>query len=160
MTNVIDVLLADIQKLAENVVDEKTLKIIGEELANDIRTRTKFSNVVKKFGASPTRMPFLQPSTILQRQKKRLAPDTSAKTSNLTETGEMLNSIRYKTSKNAVSLYLAGDRNRKIAGYHMAGTRRMVARPFFNLDKFNVSRAELLILSAFDDFILKRWRNR
>lgn len=153
-------LIYDMQNLIENVVSKDVLEKIGKELSNDIRTRTKMGKVADTFGSMPSKIARLAPSTIKMRQSSKLYFDTSPSTSNLTLSGRMLDSIGYKIGHNTVSITIEGIRNQNIAGYHMAGNEKLPKRPFFNLDKYNIDRAELLVLAAFDDFILRKWKNR
>jgi hypothetical protein len=157
----INVLVSDLQDMVEEVISPDVLKRIGEELTRDIRTRTRMGNVVFNFGGEPSKITPLHINTIGYRYENSyaLSSDTRPETSNLTMTGEMLSSVAYTVKKNTILLTIEGVRNQEIAKYHMEGNKNLPRRPFFQLDRYNIDRAELLILAAFDDFILRRWKN-
>jgi len=112
-------------------------KRLGEELINRLRTRTRLGKGVEK-GKNKT-LTIIEPATIKARTryKKNLSPLTRPKKSNLTATGQMLDSISYKYFKGVFTIFFKGKRNRELSGPGSSKTNATVgkwanqARPFF-----------------------------
>ena len=153
----INTLVKDLEGVTTKVITDSTLRQIGKETVRDIRTRTRFSEVVAKFGGDVSPIAPLKPSTIRARSDDSdyLSSDTKPSTSNLTRSGNMLSAVSFSYNKNSVTIYIKGKFNAEIASYHMSGTPNMVKRPFFNLSKFQISRIENLTLAALDDYFRK-----
>lgn len=83
------------------------------------------------------------------KRSKKLAPGTSPSKSNLTFTGEMVESISYTATDRGVVITLDGDRNKKIGTYHMTGTNKMPQRRFLDLAKGDVNQLRLFMRQFF-----------
>lgn len=63
----------------------------------------------------------LAKATIRKRRSKALSSFTSPSKSNLTETGQMVGSLRVRAIKNGLRIDLKGQRNRNLASWHENG---------------------------------------
>lgn len=89
---------ADLQKLFDSMFDQKTLQEIADWIRGTIYKRTKSGKGLSKQnraigGASNDKLKPLSDSYVQQRAKTVLGPLASPKRSNLTFTGELLESI-------------------------------------------------------------------
>jgi hypothetical protein len=137
----------------------ETMTVIGEFAAAKIRLRTRLGLSVKKTGANPQALAPLKPSTKKGRSQKPLNQDTRPNFSNLTETGQLLDSIGVTSvKKGEVTVGPSGGRsegkldNRKLGYYQTIGDNRTTKegnsrrepRPFNN-----ISRAERVQVKNF-----------
>lgn len=88
-----------------------------------IRDRTRAGFGVE--GRRKVKLAGLEESTKRSRKTKNLSPETSANTSNLTESGDMLDNIVSKQVANGVSISIAGKDKKKAKGVQKK-------RPFFS----------------------------
>lgn len=107
---------------------KKTLDEVGKLMADRIRLRTRLGKGVSQpTGGSPKPLAKLAPSTVRGRASfKGLSGDTTPSKSNLTRTGELLDSITHKVEDNGFILYLEGQHesglsNDKLAEYLSEG---------------------------------------
>jgi len=82
---------------------------------------------VKRSGGNTSPLKELADSTKKRRASMRLSSKTDAGTSNLTMTGSLLKSFRYRVIDRTIKFFIAGSYNNKKAGYVSKD------RPFFNL---------------------------
>lgn len=83
----------------------KDIKSIGDFAANLIKKRTRLGYSVPSHGGSKSKLKPLSPKYIKQRGRENLSPMTTKNRSNLTRTGEMLDSIiSKKTSENTIEI--------------------------------------------------------
>ena len=129
------------------------LKDIGKQARNVIVDRTRRGFSVKMTGDNKRIMKPLRQSTILRRQRKRLAATTSPSTSNLTESGQMLRSIGSSVKSGVITISPRrtrrdGKTNQQVANF-VSGER-----PFLNL-----SRSEFeAVAESFDEALDKSLR--
>ena len=133
----------DMQKILDEALDRGTMKSIGDELARRIKTRTQLGRGVNKTGGPSVPLAKLADSTTNSRRRKRENGDLSAltapKKSNLTETGQMLESIRVTEVKDGqVTIAAAGTRsdgkrNDDVASYAEDGSNNRPKRKFLDL---------------------------
>lgn len=160
MRQKLDVFLAELEGIIENILSKNNLKKIGTEVVHDMKVRTTLGEGVKSSGSRPSSFASLKPATIEDRKKvRRLSNLTRPNLSNLTRTGKMVNSISFKVKTNSIQIYLKGNRNNKIATYHMEGTKNMPARPFFNLSNFEVDRVQQMLQVALDEYLAEKFNN-
>lgn len=122
-----------IDKALDKVLDSSNMKEIGDDLADEIRVRTRLGYSVDSNNSLQKKLKPLAESTIKHRQnlKKqgKLHQDTTPKRSNLTMTGEMTDSIKAKPEKGGIKITA-----NKTAKYHEN------TRPFLHLDKNQVKK--------------------
>jgi len=156
----IDKLIKKLEELPE-VIDEYTktedFKAMAQSIVDGIVKRTRLGYAVKKFNGARGKFVGLAKSTIENRKRyqSNLKKDsTSVKRSNLTATGEMLDSMKWESKDNKIIIYLEGDhkktlsgkppnksiKNSELAKFMEEGdsSRNRPARPFFNLSNTEV----------------------
>lgn len=126
---------------AKEIQSISVLREIGNETAERIKVRTQSGKGVSENNKEATPLKKLKRSYIEQRKKKKseLSPKATPSRSNLTRTGQMLESMKVTSVKiGSVTIGPSGSRtdsdlnNKEVAGYVS------LERPFLNL-----SRAEL-----------------
>lgn len=117
------------QKLG--VHDPAVYKALAKGYAEDARDlihdRTKSGKGVAEMGGSTQNLKALAPSTIARRERLALHSSTSPATSNLTESGEMLEELVTKTKGGEHIITFSSQRSAKVAGYADAGGRPFLA---------------------------------
>jgi hypothetical protein len=112
------------------VTDKRILQELGELVVEIIRERTRDGKGVKAPGANTTRLKPLSKKYIQWRSKfGGLSSETSPSTSNLTLTGEMLDSLSFDVRNGRLVVNVTGASNIKKAIYVSE------ERPFANLSK-------------------------
>jgi len=104
----------DIEKTTESMARSQRLKDLGEFAADMIKKRTRRGRGVKRPGAARANaLKGLADSTIKNREfyRKLLHSDTSPRKSNLTFTGQLLESIKLRVRRGAVTI---GPRGRRV----------------------------------------------
>lgn len=127
----------------------------AQKIVDNLVARTRLGYAVKKFSGPRGKFEKLKKSTI----KKRRKYEANLKTgftkpgrSNLTATGQLLDSLKYRIENDKITLFFDGDHGKNIDGsdskiknsdlakYMEAGdtTRNRPSRPFFNMSKTEV----------------------
>jgi hypothetical protein len=134
-------------------LDIKELSKIGKDktqeyadfLAEDIKKRTRLGYGVENNGDEKEKFKPLKSST--KESKKRhqakgqLSEYTSPNKSNLTDTGRMTENIKGKgLTPTSGEVFVDGERNKEIAGYHEVGGGRLPKRPFLHADRLQIKR--------------------
>ena len=154
------------ERAAKKAESKAVLSFLGDQMVGVVRERTRAGFGVEFDGDSESRFEPLAKSTIKARKKKTLHPDTTPSTSNLTETGEMLDSLKAKFAKASVEIGATGSRNELLAEVHhywtdSAGKNRNVtipARPFLNLSQMEIDLAASLWEDAFNKILEEELR--
>ncbi len=146
----------NIEHLIKNVVTDSLLETLGERAVDLIRKRTRLGYGVtsdEKLGATQQKLDGLTASTKEKRarlaEQGRLSSETTPAKSNLTETGELLNSIRFRIQGRRLEVFIDGTDNNIIA-YEVSKQR-----PFFTLTQPEVSRLAAIIEQAIQNYISK-----
>jgi len=125
-------------KLVDNIGNRSQMQDVADEATKIVKTRTKQGKGVDKNGGSTQKLRQLKTSTIKKRsQLKRagkLSDETTPSKSNLTQKGEMINSVQGQGQKNLATVSLKGRKNQSKAE-HQAD----VGRKFMNLAKKEIS---------------------
>jgi hypothetical protein len=126
-----------IDDLLRNALDKGTFNEIGKKTADNIKTRTKLGkgledNNKNTKSLKPLSEGYKKKRKGLKKQGK-LAVDTTPAKSNLTQTGDMLNSIKYEASNNEVRIYIEGSSNNK-----KATDQEQQGRKFMRLSKAEI----------------------
>lgn len=144
----------NLEHLIENTVNSQLIQKLGELAIEQIRNRTRLGYGVAELGGPQQKLASLAKNTVVNRkaakQEGKLSGKTSPKKSNLTHTGELLDSIKFICNGRSLEVYIAGERNRKVAEF-VADQ----GRPFFTLSKSEVSRLVDVIQQAIDTYIKK-----
>ena len=137
--------IAEIKRAILRIVDklreQKYISDLAKDAAEIIRKRTRLGFGVGSDGAPRHKLPALKPSYVRQRERfRRLSGNTRPGKSNLTRTGQLLDSLRgrYK-SKGKGEVYVQSNRddgktNDEIA-FHVSGKR-----PFAHLSNSEINQ--------------------
>jgi phage gpG-like protein len=160
--------ITDFVKSVEKTIDEslsrKQLTILGKATLTIIYKRTKKGIGVRKTGSigkSPKKLKPLADSTIARRKAfKRLSSTTSPGKSNLTFTGQLLDSLKVKKiSARKKSFVISPEGKRRggsIANFEVAEFVDENGRPFLGLTKDDVKDITKLYQSSFAKLVRKR----
>jgi hypothetical protein len=117
---------------------------VGNFAANMVRLRTRLGSGVDAEGSSKAKLKALSPKYVEARKKMKLSPLTSARKSNLTKTGQLLDSIgAINPSLDGVEVGPIGVRkeghitNEQVGEYVTKG-----GRPFNNLSNVELKRIQ------------------
>lgn len=135
-------LVAKVEKTLKKVLKSKSFyDDLGEFVSNQIRKRTRIGKGVSPSG-NQTKLNPLKPSTKKYREKykKNLSENTRAGKSNLTATGQLLDSIEYKSTNAKTKISFADKRSKELSGAastisnsKVAGYVQKAGRRFFGL---------------------------
>lgn len=124
------------QALAE-VSQTKNMAAIGEELAEQIRVRTRLGNGLDKNKGEPTKLKPLSPGYINERKTMEdLSPLTTPKRSNLTQTGKMLDDLTASSPAPGKVTLLFKDADSKTK----ADANAKMGRPFMAISRVQIQR--------------------
>jgi hypothetical protein len=125
-----DILKLDLTFLVKKAITQKFMLELAEELKERIRKRTRLGYGVSALGANQNPLEKLADSTIRKRKnlnrRGKLSGDTKPNKSNLTESGQLLDSLEVRANGTTVEIFVSGTRNQTIFSYNV-GTR-----PFLN----------------------------
>ena len=157
------ILSRKLRERVDNSLDDKTLNKIGLETKRQIIKRTRLGKGVKYRGGPTFKLADLQDSTIdtRERYESNLSPFTRPQRSNLTATGQMLDSIDYKILKSSniktVEIFFKDNRKFELSGSRSKIQNKDIAkivakngRPFFNLSGFEIAKIRSIIFQAFE----------
>ena len=82
----------ELNAIIEAATDRNTMREVSSDMAENIKNRTRDGLGVNKSGQEVP-LKSLRPSTVTKRRQKKLHISTTPETSNLTETGRMLDSL-------------------------------------------------------------------
>ena len=168
---------ADLQriKIRINKRSKKVLKTLGNRAnmtkfvdkgADMIRLRTRLGFGVKKAGGPKSKLEKLEESTKERRKRMELSNQATARRSNLTESGKMLDSIKGKYvrqgegSISPTGRHGKGLTNVELASYHdkLGAGKKRKKRPFFRFSKSEFNQMKKMINKKFRDLMRKNFR--
>lgn len=124
----------------ERLVKGYSMKKISEEAANQIRKRTRLGFGVKGGERGGTKINFKieAPHTdkykkFRKKNKAKLSPATAPGKNNLTLSGQLLDSIAGKATKNVATIFFKEDRNDGVANSDIVEGQAKQGRTFFEL---------------------------
>lgn len=137
-------LRAKVLKAVDNIFSSRNIAPLVNDMAKDIKKRTRLGYGVSSFGEEKYKLPPLEERTVERRedlkQKGRLSESTSPAKSNLTERGFLLDALigRFNT-KGKINFVFRENRgdgkaNSKIASYVSK------KRPFLNISNLELKR--------------------
>ena len=136
----------DIETPLNNFLKQVTSRSVLTKVAEEVRTlivrRTRKGFGVRVFGGDAVKLKPLAASTISRRKRIQLSSKTSPGKSNLTETGEMLDSLIADVIGNKIRVRFANASASKKASFNEE------ARPFLSLTARDLQRIERLIKGA------------
>lgn len=129
------------------------LKKIGRTAKDAIRLRTRLGYGVDEPGGKKTKLAKLDPGYKKQRKKLSKNGDLSSQTtpskSNLTKTGEMLDTVHFKVTGKSIEVRVKPDQVEKVKGNVDLG------RTFFNLSDLEQKQLLDMIKKRLRDFARK-----
>ncbi len=144
----------NLEHLIKNTVNDQLIYKLATLAIEQMRTRTRLGYGVPDLGAAQQKLAPLQDSTVANRKRAKakgtLAGQTTPKKSNLTHTGQLLDSIKFIARGNTIEISIMGERNRSVATFVTEQ-----GRPFFTLSKSEVSRLVDVIQQAIDTYLKK-----
>jgi hypothetical protein len=101
---------SQLRSILKRLTDKAVLEAVGQFVVDLIRERVRGEGRgVKTPDGNKTKLKPLSKAYIKQRQKDRnLHPETTPATSNLTRTGQMLDSLRYRIRQGRLEIYVDG----------------------------------------------------
>lgn len=160
--------ISDFVKSVEKTIDEslsrKQLTVLGKATLAIIYKRTKKGIGVNKtgqVGGARKRLKALEKSTIARRKSfKDLHPTTSPRKSNLTFSGQLLDSLKVKKiSARKKSFVISPEGKRKgssLANFEVAEFVDQNGRPFLGLSNKDLKEVVKLYQSSFAKLVRKR----
>lgn len=131
----------------------KFLQTIADKAVEQIVKKTRLGYGVPSEGANQQKLRKLADSTIKKRKRLPLHSSTTPSTSNLTETGKMLEGIKYEISNSRITIFIDGEENQRKALWAYE-----LDRPFFALSKANTSELRRMIHDGLASEFNKRRR--
>jgi hypothetical protein len=118
-----------IDRAVKDTLSRTQLKVIGEEQKNKVKTRTRLGKGVSETTDRLTRLKRLKDSTkeTRKRYRGRLHSQTTVSKSNLTATGQLLDSLRTRVENNSVIIFLKDRRSTELSGSASTKTNSEVA---------------------------------
>lgn len=128
-------LQVEVEKAIRDIVSSSSLEKIASDLPERIKVRTRLGYGVSKTGGPREKLKPLSSSTQRSKNYKKnrgeLSDQTTPRRSNLTDTGQLLDSLEVKSERNGeVQIRPKGNRNTEVARYVTDG-----GRPFLDLSK-------------------------
>ena len=144
-----------LRSLIDDAVDKELMTKIGKDIAQTVKSRTRKGRGVP-VNLGPTKpLPGISESYKKQRarlsKQGKLSSETTPKKSNLTKSGQMLDSTTFRASKNEVVIGPSGTQNKKKAEF-----QAKAGRVAYNLSKAENKRILKIIEESITDDIKKK----
>lgn len=144
-----DKVIRKVKRANRKLSSNQELSKIGNQTIEQIQLRTRLGKGVEESNGRESRLEPLAPSTKRQRKRKGIArPNRSY----LTETGQMLDSIRQRIMAGTIKIFFTGTRddglsNDELADIHQnkGAGRSRVKRPFFFISKNDARKLRFTI---------------
>lgn len=126
-------------------------------MADTLRIRAQLGGSVESLGAKKKPFKKLSPGYIEQRRKsKNLSNLTSPGKSNITNTGQMIESISGKGKSSGFDIILSGSRNDGLTNDQVADFVEEGGRPFLNFSDIELKKIARLLEEQLVDEITKK----
>ena len=155
-------ILKRISSTVKEAVNREALDSIGLFAVNLVVKRTRLGYGVSRQFDKKQRLAPLSPGYVKSRKMfEGLSDLTTPKRSNLTRTGQMLDSIRHKVKGNSVEIRPEGRRtdgklNSDIAYYNAIGGKNRPRRVFMNISELEYKQILRFYRKTFGDLLRKR----
>ena len=155
-------IIKKLEKTVEETISKAALKDVGVFARDLVVKRTRLGYGVQKDLASKKRLAKLSPRYVKRRKMfDELSENTSPSRSNLTLTGQMLDSITVKVSKGSFEIKPTGKRrdgkrNADIAQYNEDGGRGRPKRIFLRISKLEFNQIVRFYRKTFGDLLRKK----
>lgn len=124
-----------LKKAKEEITSPANLQAIGDDLAEQIRVRTRLGNGIDANYGEPSKLKPLSEKYVEQRRDMSLSDMTTAKKSNLTQTGQMLNEIIAKVVNSQIVITFKSQFSKDKARWNSEKSR-----PFLSISRVQVER--------------------
>lgn len=164
-----------IDKTLENISsnDKQMYDMIGKEVSEQIKKRTRLGYGADKLNAQQTKLAKLSESYVQFRKgklafatnkdtgnvypytplsKPTLSADTSPTKSNLTLTGDMLDDITYESKKDSVNITFRSKESMEKAAWAHEGSKNRPKRQFMNISSSEYNKISKLL----KDYLVKK----
>lgn len=162
-SNQIDKIMKRLSSAVKEAVDRKSMADVGKFTVDLIVKRTRLGYGVSKNFSEKQKLAALSKKYILTRRDfPRLSPTTTPRKSNLTRTGQMLESLKFKyTGPGAISIEPTGTRddgrtNAQIAQYNAEGGKGRPKRIFNRISRLEFNQAVRFYRKTFGDLLRRR----
>lgn len=139
MDDVLKKIQEQLQKAVDKALGKSFLDSLGKEISTGMRTRTRLGKGVESEGKKLDKLKELSPKYKKQRAKDKakgkLFPMTTPKKSNLTRTGQLLNSLTSSTNGNTITISFKENRDDSKQNIKIVGYQEDQNRPFFYISK-------------------------
>ena len=155
-------IIKKLEKTVEETISKAALKDVGVFARDLVVKRTRLGYGVKNNFEGKARLQKLNPNYIKKRKMfQGLSENTSATRSNLTFTGQMLDSIISQTKDRTIIIKPTGirddgKRNEDIARYAEQGARNRPKRVFLRISKLEFNQIVRFYRKTFGDLLRKR----
>lgn len=144
------------EQAIKKVFSAQSQQAIANEMADSVRIRAQLGGSVENTGSKKKAFKALSDSYKQQRKKfSGLSDKTTPNKSNITRTGQMIESIRGKGKANGFLLELAGSRDDGLTNEKVAGFVEEQGRPFMNLSDIELKKLARLLEENLADEINK-----
>lgn len=146
---------AKLKVVVDGIVDRDILREIGNEAREMVKSRTRKGFGVERELGPQTRLAGISESYKKQRKRLqkqgKLSPETTPGKSNMTKTGELLDTLNLRVNKKSVTVSAKGKKNQDKAKYNAKA-----GRTIFNLSKSENQKIKKLINQKINDDIKKQ----
>lgn len=148
----------NIDKALDELTSNKNLGPISKDLEEIIRRRTRLGKGVDVSGGDNTALKALKESTKASRRYKKkrglLSDKTSPNKSNLTSTGQLLDSLAGRAINKLIEVSPQGSRkDSKLKNAEVAAYQESSGRKFLNLSKQDIKQLTAVMQDSFNDII-------
>lgn len=154
------------QKLLKVLDEQKSeayLKQIAVEFANVIRDRTRLGYGVNEQGGSKVKLKALSPVTIEARRYKKkrgeLSDKTSPTKSNLTDTGQLLDSLKGRAINKLIQISPEGSRKgSSLSNAAVASYVEDAGRTFLDLSSQDIKKLTSMVQDQLNEIVNKTFK--
>ena len=136
----LDSILGKLKKSIIKNFSSREMQKIANFTIQEIKDRSRKGYGVSTLGGSEEAFDSLSPDYIAQRKRMKLSPFTTAKKSNITRSGRMLASLRYKVRDGYARIEPTGNSREGTPNIDIAGYVADQGRPFMTLSKYQLGR--------------------
>lgn len=151
-------IVSRLKKTIDQAIKPAEMKPLGDFMLNLIYKRTKLGYAVARpLGTKKKFVPLSDTYKDFRRKYSGLSSTTSASKSNLTLTGQMLDSLSVKkASKGTITIGPTGKRNIELAIIHAEGGLHLPKRIFNNLSLLEYQQTLRFYRTRFGDLLRKQ----
>lgn len=118
---------AAITRAVNETLNKDLMQSIGDDFAEQIKTRTRLGNGLSENGGEPTKLRPLSSGYVQQRKSMKLSGMTKPSKSNLTQTGEMLDDIKATVNNDKITLTFGSQFSKDKARWNEESGRSFLA---------------------------------